>query len=71
MNNMLMNILMNKLQNQNPSMYNQINSWMQSGVNPNEIINNLLKSGQITNQQLQDARSRVSQLQNSNIQKRF
>lgn len=70
-NNIIMNTLMNKLKIQNPNAYNQIQSWMQSGANPNEIVNTLLNSGQITQQQLQSAQQMANQMQNSNSQKRF
>ena len=43
-NNMMMNMLMNKLQSQNPQAYAQINQWMSSGQNPQQIINQMLQS---------------------------
>ena len=64
-NNIIMNMLMNKLKIQNPNAYNQIQSWMQSGANPNEIVNNLLNSGQISQQQLQTAQQMANQMQNT------
>lgn len=70
-NNMMMNMLMNRLQNQNPQAYAQINQWMSSGQNPQQIVNQMLQSGQITQQQLNQAQSMANQMQNTNTQKRF
>lgn len=41
---MMMNMLMNKLKQQNPQAANQINQWMSSGANPQQIINQMLQS---------------------------
>lgn len=68
-NNMIVNMLMNKLQSQNPQGYSQINQWMSSGQNPQQIINSMLQSGQITQQQLNQAQNMANQMQNS--KKRF
>ena len=70
-NNMMMNMIMNRLQQQNPQAYSQIQQWMQSGQNPNQIIQNMLQSGQITQNQLNQAKGIADQMRNSNIQKRF
>lgn len=70
-NNMMMNMLMNKLQQQNPQAYSQIQQWMSSGQNPQQIINQMLQSGQITQQQLNQAQGMANQMRNSNSQKRF
>lgn len=71
LNNNMMNMLMNKLQQKNPQAYSQIQQWMQSGQDPQAIINQLLQSGQITNQQLQQAKGMADKMRNSNNQKRF
>lgn len=63
-----MNMLMNKLQQQNPQAFSQIQQWMNSGANPQQIINNMLQSGQITQEQLNQAQGMANQFQN---QKRF
>jgi ribosomal protein S16 len=70
MNNMMMNMLMNKLRQQNPQAANQINQWMSSGANPQQIINQMMQNGQITNEQLNQAQNMANQLQNQNT-KRF
>jgi len=64
-NNLMMNMLMNKLQQQNPQGYSQLQQWMKSGQSPQQIINQMLQSGQITQQQLQQAQGMASQMQNS------
>jgi ribosomal protein S16 len=69
-NNTMMNMLLNKLQNQNPQAYTQIQQWMSSGANPQQIINQMLQSGQITQAQLNQVQNMAGQMQNSN-QKRF
>jgi hypothetical protein len=68
---MVMNMLMNKLQFQNPQAYAQINQWMSSGQNPQQIINQMLQNGEITNDQLQKAQSMANQMQNTNNTKKF
>jgi ribosomal protein S16 len=70
-NNMMMNMLMNKLQQQNPQAYAQINQWMSSGANPQQIINQMLQNNQITQQQLNQAQSMANQFQNTNNTKKF
>ena len=70
-NDMVMNMLMNKLQFQNPQAYAQINQWMSSGQNPQQIINQMLQNGEITNDQLQKAQSMANQMQNTNNTKKF
>lgn len=70
-NNMMMNMLMNKLQHQNPQAYAQINQWMSSGANPQQIINQMIQSGQVSQEQLNQAQSMANQMQNTNNTKRF
>jgi hypothetical protein len=62
--NMMMNMLMGKLQQQNPQAYFQIQQWMNSGQNPQQIINQMLQSGQITQQQLSQAQGMAQQMNN-------
>lgn len=67
-NNIMMNMMMSNLQKQNPTAYNQIQQWMNSGQNPQQIIQNMLQSGEITQQQLNNAQNMAGQMKN---QKRF
>jgi predicted naringenin-chalcone synthase len=67
-NNMMMNMLMNKLQQQNPQAAAQINQWMSSGQNPQQIINQMIQSGQVSQEQLNQAQSMANQMRNT---KRF
>ena len=67
---MMMKMLMNRLQQQNPQAANQINQWMSSGQNPQQIINQMLQNGQISQQQLNQAQNMANQFQNQNT-KRF
>jgi phage shock protein A len=62
--NMMMNMLMGNLQKQNPQAYAQINQWMSSGQNPQQIIGQMLQSGQITQQQLSQAQNMAQQMNN-------
>lgn len=62
--NMMMNMLMGNLQRQNPQAYAQINQWMSSGQNPQQIIGQMLQSGQITQQQLSQAQNMAQQMNN-------
>jgi membrane peptidoglycan carboxypeptidase len=64
-NNMMMNMLMGKLQQQNPQAYAQINQWMSSGQNPQQIINQMLQNGQISQQQLSQAQNMANQMNNT------
>jgi hypothetical protein len=66
MNNMMMNMLLNKLRQQNPQGYQQIQQWMNSGQNPQQIINQMLQSGQITQEQLNQVQGMANQMQNTN-----
>ena len=69
-NNMMMNMLMSRLQQQNPQAYAQINQWMSSGQNPQQIINQMLQNGQISQQQLEQAKQTVNNFtQNNNLRK--
>ena len=60
-----MNMLMNKLRQQNPQAANQINQWMSSGANPQQIINQMIQSGQVSQEQLNQAQSMANQMQNT------
>lgn len=51
----LMNMLLNRLKNNNPQGYNKFMSLYNSGENPNNILKNMLNSGQITQSQIDDA----------------
>jgi membrane peptidoglycan carboxypeptidase len=66
--NMMMNMLMANLQRQNPQAYSQIQQWMNSGQNPQQILQNMLQSGQITQAQIDQAQGIANQFKN---QKRF
>jgi ribosomal protein S16 len=69
--NNMMNMLLSRLQSQNPQAYAQINQWMSSGANPQQIINQMLQSGQITQAQLNQVQNMASQMQNTNQKNRF
>lgn len=66
--NMMMNMLMGNLQRQNPQAYSQIQQWMNSGQNPQQILQSMLQSGQITQAQIDQAQGIANQFKN---QKRF
>ena len=70
--NMMMNMLMGNLQRQNPTAYNQIQQWMNSGQNPQQILNELLQSGRISQSDINNAINLSKQYTGSNGQiKRF
>lgn len=52
------------LQQQNPQAYAQINQWMSSNSDPQQIINELLNSGKITQSQLEQAKLLANQMKN-------
>lgn len=47
-NNMLFNMLLGQLQNKNPRAYMEFSNLMNSGKNPEQVLNELLKSGRFT-----------------------
>jgi len=53
----MMNMLLNQLKNNNPAGYNQIMSMMNSGQNPQTIIQNMINNGQVTREQVQQAQN--------------
>jgi hypothetical protein len=63
MNNIL-KMMMAGLQQQNPQAYAQINQWMSSNSDPQQIINELLNSGKITQSQLEQAKLLANQMKN-------
>jgi SOS response regulatory protein OraA/RecX len=63
---MIIKMMMAGLQNQNPTAYAQINQWMSSGKDPNQILNELIQSGRITQKQIDQAKSLANQIQNTN-----
>lgn len=68
MNNMMINMLMNNLQKQNPAAHSQLIQWMNSGQNPQQIINQMIQSGTVNQKQVDDAKAMFQKIQN---QKRF
>lgn len=46
--NMLFNILLGQLQNKNPKAYMEFSNLMNSGKNPEQVLNELLQSGRFT-----------------------
>ena len=48
----LVDILMKRLQMQNPQAYKFVNEVRQSGRNPNDVLREMYRSGQINDQQL-------------------
>ena len=63
-NNFLFNMLLGKLRNQNPNAYNEVQSLMNSGKNPEQVLNDLLASGRFTEAQVQQARATLNQYSN-------
>jgi SOS response regulatory protein OraA/RecX len=63
---MIIKMMMSGLQRQNPQAYAQINQWMNSGKDPNQILNELVQSGRITQSDIQKARELANQIQNTN-----
>lgn len=53
----MMNILLNQLKMNNPAGYNQIMSLMNSGQNPQAIIQNMINNGQVSREQVQQAQN--------------
>lgn len=48
----LVDMLMNRLKTQNPAGYKFVNEVRQSGRNPNDVLREMYKNGQINDQQL-------------------
>lgn len=65
MNNMIIKMMMSGLQRQNPQAYAQINQWMSSGKDPNQILNELVQSGRITQEDIKKAKELANQIQNT------
>lgn len=65
MNNMIIKMMMSGLQRQNPQAYAQINQWMSSGKDPNQILNELVQSGRITQEDIKKAKELANQTQNT------
>lgn len=59
MNNMLMKMLMGQLQSRNPQMASQINQAMQSGVNPKNLMKQMM--GNVDNNQMQNVMGQMKQ----------
>lgn len=53
----MMNMLLNQLKMNNPAGYNQIMSLMNSGQNPQAIIQNMINNGQVSREQVQQAQN--------------
>ncbi len=69
MQNMMINLLLNQLKVKNPQGYNTVQSLMNSGKDPEQILNELVQTGQFTQSQIQQANKIASQyVQNSNNQ---
>jgi SOS response regulatory protein OraA/RecX len=62
---MIIKMMMSGLQNQNPQAYAQINQWMNSGKDPNQILSELVQSGRITQAQIDQAKNLANQIRNS------
>ena len=67
MQNQMVNLLLNQLKNKNPQGYNSVIQLMNSGKSPNQVLNELIQSGQFTNEQINQAQRIANQYsQNSN-----
>lgn len=73
MQNLLINSLLGKLRSQNPQAYQELVSLMNSGKSPNQVLNELLSSGKINQQQINQAQQLANQYTNgqNNKPKRF
>lgn len=49
---MLMQMLMGRLRNQNPQAFSQINNAMNSGANPKDFMQQMMKNGNISPEQM-------------------
>jgi hypothetical protein len=52
MNNPMINMAMNMLKNRNPQGYSQLNQMMQSGANPQQILQQMI--GKVSPEQMQN-----------------
>lgn len=59
MNNMLMKMMLGQLQVRNPQMASQINQAMQNGVNPKNLMKQML--GKSNNEQIQQVMTQAKQ----------
>ena len=62
----MLNMLLNQLRGTNPGKYNQIMSLMNSGQNPQSIINNMINTGQVTREQVNQAQNMLNNPGNNN-----
>lgn len=60
--NPLQQQLLGQLKQNNPQAYNFVTTAMQSGQNPNELANRLLKENNITGQRLDEFKKQAHQL---------
>ena len=71
-NNMLFNMLLGRLRSQNPQAYQQFMGYIDSGQSPEQILNKMLMSGQISQQDINNAKNIASQYNpGNNTGKRF
>jgi len=66
LNSILVNGLLGQLKNQNPSYYQQVMNLMNSGKSPDQVLNELLASGQFTQEQINQARNIANNKQTNN-----
>lgn len=57
LNNILANSLLGQLKNKNPESYKSLMSLMNSGKNPEQVLNELLANGTFTQEQVNAARA--------------
>lgn len=64
--NPMLNMLMGQLRNQNPQAFNELQSLMNSGKNPKQILDEMMASGRFTPAQLQQAQNMATQYSKGN-----
>lgn len=64
--NPMLSMLMGRLRNQNPQAFNELQGLMNSGKNPNQILNEMLSSGRFTPEQIQQAQNMANQYSSGN-----
>lgn len=66
-NNMLFNMLLGQLKNKNPIAYIEFSNLMNSGKNPEQVLNELLQSGRFTSNDVNRVKSYLNKQNTNNI----
>lgn len=57
-----MQMLMGNLRSRNPQAFSQINSAMQSGANPQNFLQQMMKNGNVTSEQMSNVINQAKQM---------